>query len=147
MHPPAFALHTGIPMRLRSAVCLLVVAFGLEGCSKKPESNVPTLHPVKGVVNRGGKPVNGGELFIRPDQEHPNLLVSATVGTDGRFDVASMDTQDRDGKRLPGAPEGTYRITYTIASQDQTAPSVVLSKSFVVEAKANEWLIELEEKK
>jgi len=134
-------------MRLLFAVCTFVVAIGLASCSKKSDSNVPTLHPVKGVVQLGGQPVNGGELSIRPDQNQPNLLISATVGADGRFEVVSMDTQDRDGKKHPGAPEGTYQIAYGVVSQDQNAAPIVLSTSFVVEAKANEWIIELKEKK
>lgn len=75
------------------------------------------------------------------------MLISAAVGADGRFEVFSMDTQDRDGKKHPGAPEGTYQVTYGVVSQDQNAAAIVLSKSFVVEAKANEWIIELKEKK
>ena len=74
-------------------------------------------------------------------------MISATVGADGRFEVLSMNTQDRDGKKNPGAPEGTYQISYAPPGQDQSIPPVVLAKPFVVEATANEWTIELNEKK
>lgn len=135
-------------MRTLCWFCFIASVAGAHGCSKKSSSaNVPQLHSVKGVVNKGGLPVNGGTLFIRPDQDQPNLMISANVGPDGRFEVVSMDTQDRDGKKRPGAPEGTYRITYAPPGQDQTVAPIDVAKAFAVETKGNEWTIELNEKK
>lgn len=125
----------------------LILTLCTTGCKKKPGSgNVPAVHPVKGVVLKNGQHVTNGDLEIRPVQELPNLLVSAVLKPDGTFEVFSMDTQDRDGKKHPGAPEGSYQLTYSVQTQDQQIQSVKLSKPFVVEAKPNEWIVNLDEK-
>jgi len=133
-------------MRVLYFASVLLFAIGSASCSKKA-NHLPAFHPVKGVVQLNGQRVNGGELYIRPEESQPNLVIMAQVGNDGSFEVFSMDTQDREGKKLPGAPEGNYELTYAPPNQDQTEKLIELASLFAVQAKSNEWVVELKERK
>ena len=95
----------------------LVVLFGCDG--SKPKGELPPLHPATGKVVRGGQPVTGGSLRLQADPEDPDVVVTAEVKPDGSFELQTMHAQSQ--KRGPGAPAGTYRVTYFPPMGDQTA--------------------------
>jgi hypothetical protein len=125
-----------------------IVVVPLLGCGS--DSNQPTfpdLHPVKGVVKLGGKPVNGGSIRFNPDPEKPEFSIVSEVGTDGSYTLTTVRTTDKQGERKTGAPAGKYKVTYTPLAGDQTAGGltapVELSAPVEVTASANDLPIEL----
>jgi hypothetical protein len=115
---------------------LVLVTFA--GCGKPV--NLPKLSPVKGVVVRGGQPVQSGKLELKAQPDNPDMMVNAQVDPTGHFEVVSMD---RDGKKRPGAPEGSYKLTYIPQATDHKIEPVEVPVIFTVEPKANEWTVEL----
>lgn len=128
----------------RLAVVLgLAVAFGCT--DDKPKGELPALHPVKGKVVRGGAPVNGGSVRFHPDPEDLDLVVGGEVKADGTFELQTQHAQSQ--KKGPGAPAGTYRVTYFPPLADQTAgpnpEPVTPNQTQIVQAGANELTVEL----
>lgn len=131
-------------MRFRLAFLQLSAILIITGCNKK-DAELPPLHPVNGVVTMNGKVPEKGSLSVRPETDNPNLIVSANLQPDGNFDLSTLLV--KDGKKHQGAPVGTYRLTYSIASEDQ-APSIEVKTPFTVEpGQNNHWKVELAEKK
>lgn len=128
------------------------LALGLlSGCgSGVKQPDFPDLSPVKGVVTRGGSPVKGGAVQFFPDPAKPDFLINSEVGTDGTYALSTVRTTDSSGERKPGAPAGTYKVTYTPPLGDQTAGGAVnpidLAKTFTVAAGNNDIPIELPKK-
>lgn len=127
-------------------------AFGLiAGCgSDGNPAPFSELHPVKGVVLRGGVPVNGGSVEFAMTGGSTEFLVNSDVGADGNFTLTTVRTTDSRGERKTGAPAGTYTATYRPPVADQTtghSNPVTLPKSAIVEAKANDLKLELPAKK
>jgi hypothetical protein len=104
-------------MRAALSALGLAVLAGCAGCSG------PDLHPVRGTVTRGNKPVRGGVIQFTPVGENPRLVVSAIVGTDGTYTLKTSRTgTDRPIPRL-GAPAGDYTVTFTpLPAGDGAAP-------------------------
>jgi hypothetical protein len=109
-------------MRARAVAPVLVVL--LAGCGGGNQPAFPDLHPVKGVVKRGGQPVAGGSVRFTPEPDRPEFLVNAEVGPDGTFSLTTVRTTDKSGERKPGAAAGAYRVTYMPPAGDQTAGGV-----------------------
>jgi hypothetical protein len=109
-------------MRTYLLACVLVAAGLLPGCDKgAKQPDFPDLSPVKGVVKKGGSPVKGGAVQFAPDPDRPDFLVNSEVGQDGTYSLSTVRTTDSRGERKPGAPPGTYKVTYTPPLGDQTA--------------------------
>ncbi len=138
---------------MRTRVLIIVAAIGLlAGCGgDKKQPDFPDLHPVKGVVKRGGQPVKGGAVQFVPDPAKPEFLTNSEVGADGTFTLSTVRTTDSKGERKPGAPVGTYKVTFTPPLGDQTAEGHInpidLPKSVEVKAGDNNLTIELPAKK
>jgi hypothetical protein len=123
----------------------------LFGCDNgRPQPEFDTLHPVKGVVKRGGQPVKGGLLQFTPEPNKPEFLINSVVGDDGTYTLTTVRTTDKSGERRTGAPAGTYKVTYTPPLADQTAGGLVipvdLPSTVTVNAGENNLPIELGKK-
>jgi len=130
---------------MRTRLCIFAALCTVLGChGPDPTVGLPTLHPVKGVVTRGGQPVTGGFLTFQPDKDIPGAAVVADVGADGRFEVMTTNTNTRDGRRAKGAPATSYRVTYAASGTEQEATlPVEAPKPVRVEPKENDITIEL----
>ncbi len=110
----------------------------LTGCGKPV--NLPKLNVVKGTVTSSGQAVKGGRLALKAEPDNPDLNINALVDQNGFFEVISMD---RDGKKRPGAPEGNYRVTYIPQTTEHNVSPIELPALYTVEAKANQWTVDL----
>jgi hypothetical protein len=135
-------------MRSPSLVASSLAALIAAGCGK--DGNQPAfaeLYPVNGVVKRGGQPVRGGTLRFALDPEKPEFDSNAVVGPDGSYTLTTYRTTDRSGERKPGAPAGTYKVTYIPDFSDQTAGGsqepIHLNKPLTVDAGDNDISIDL----
>jgi hypothetical protein len=129
----------------------ILALFVLCGCSGEPEVKWPEIHPAKGVVKAGGKPVTGGALQLRSDDAAlADFHVSGDVGNDGTFTLSTGNARDRKNERRPGAPAGKFRLTYFAPQGDQTAgrPTlpVELPQPVTIAAGDNNLIIELTKK-
>jgi len=132
---------------MRVAIGLLLAAF-VAGCGSS--GNQPAfseLHPVKGVVKRNGQPVKGGQLRFLADPEKPEFSSNAIVGPDGTYSLTTYRTTDKSGERKPGAPAGTYKVSYVPDIADQSAggtmDAIPVTKPVTVVAGENDIPIDL----
>jgi hypothetical protein len=134
--------------RLCALAALALVGAGCGGGGNQP--TFPDLHPVKGVVTRGGAPVKGGAVAFAPNPPQPDFLINSEVGPDGTFELSTVRTTDRTGERRKGAPAGTYKVTFTPPLGDQTAGGVInpidAPKPVSVAAGPNDLTVELPKK-
>jgi hypothetical protein len=139
-------------MRTRTcAPALLVGAALLTGCGQdKKQPDFPDLQPVKGTVKRDSNPVKGGVVRFVPDPDKPEFLINAEVGPDGTYTLTTVRTTDSQGERKPGAPPGTYKVTYMPSLGDQTAGGkmepIELKAKVTVKSGDNDIPIELPKK-
>lgn len=136
---------------MRTFVCTALALGLLSGCgSGAKQPDFPDLSPVKGAVTRGGSPVKGGAVQFFPDPANPDFLINSEVGADGTYALSTVRTTDKSGERRPGAPAGTYKVTYTPPLGDQTAGGAVspieLTKAFTVAPGSNDIPIDLQKK-
>ena len=130
-------------------IFLMAAPLGLlAGCGK--DGNQPAfsdLHPVKGVIKRGGQPVKGGTIRFTPDPDKPEFLTNSIVQGDGTYKLTTVRTTDSSGERKTGAPTGTYKVVYTPDLADQTAGGsmdpISLVKPVTVTSGENDIPIEL----
>jgi hypothetical protein len=78
------------------------------------------LHPVKGVIKRAGQPVKGGQVRFLLDPEKPEFNSNSVVNEDGSYSLTTYRTTDKSGERKPGAPAGTYKVSYVPDLADQS---------------------------
>jgi hypothetical protein len=131
-----------MPSRCLFLLCLGVALGG--GCARKSKPTMPPLHPVTGVVCNKTAPIAGGSLHVVPQRSHALFVVTADVGPDGRFELTTLDNQNGTATKHPGAPEGTYKVTFLPDSSDEEIEPTELVQVFKVEPGcANEWKIDL----
>lgn len=126
----------------------LAVLIGLVGCGgDKGQPAFSELNAVTGVVKRNGQPVKGGKLTFTLDPDKQEFGVNAVVGSDGTYTLTTYRLTDSSGERKPGAPAGTYKVTYVPDITDQTSGGsmepVRLTTSVTVAAGANTLNIDL----
>lgn len=134
-------------MRNRTVSVLALAVVLIVGCgTESTQPTFPDLHPVKGVVKHGGKPVKGGSVRFNPDPEKPEFSVNSEVSADGTYTLTTVRTTDKQGERKPGAPAGKYKVTFTPLLGDQTAggPSTPFELPSPVEVKPGENDIPIE---
>ena len=86
-------------------VLLGVALLGIVGCSKTP--SLSQTYPVRGkVVFSDGKPVRGGNVWFRP-QNDPHVTTRGKIEPDGTFTLSSFTA----GGHGPGAIAGPHRVT------------------------------------
>ena len=128
----------------KCALLLLLFSIGCSSSTNQPDFG--KLYPVSGTVMLNGNTVNGGVIQLKPDPDKPEFLINSEVSSDGKFSMSTVRTTDSSGARETGVAPGTYKVTYIPNLLDQTAgykEPVVLSKPVVVEAKDNNFVIEL----
>jgi hypothetical protein len=122
-------------------VAFVLFAFAA-GCHTEKTPPLPTLHSVKGVVVSAGKPVKGGSVkFDLVDNPLP-YVINGPVDESGRFELSTY----KDTKRVPGAPEGKYRVVYSPAVIGKDAFPVAIAGTFDVAAKDNELKLDISQK-
>jgi hypothetical protein len=121
--------------RWRAAVLLFGAA--VLGCGNAEE--LPPLHPVTGTVLRNNTPVEGGFLQFSRTDGQADVIVNAHVGKDGKFEATTV----KGRQRVPGAPEGTYRVTYQPAKMDRDNLPKTSQKTYKIEARANEFTFDV----
>ena len=100
----------------RRGIGAIVVACGLAGCSGNP-GKPDELLPVSGQVTYHGRPLAGGMIAFTPDEERGGSgpMAKATVGEDGRFELASGDRS--------GTVAGWHRVTVAGAPNQAGPPA------------------------
>jgi hypothetical protein len=100
------------------------------------------LQTVKGVVMQGGRPVGANSMVTFTPVLPQDITVSGTTDALGNFELA---TSGRDGKRKPGAPEGSYSVMVTpqIEGQQIGTVQLTLPKTYKVNAGTNNFKLEL----
>ena len=97
-------------MRMIKGIVVLLVLLVLGCGTSRPAGDLPELRPTRGVVTRGGQPVSGGALRLKPvASADNNLRVSGLVGADGAFELSTMHALSQ--RKAPGAPAGEYTVT------------------------------------
>jgi hypothetical protein len=122
-------------------VLLPAFALCLLGCNK-PSEALPKTYPVTGtVVYKDGKPVAGGSVFFRSVTDS-SFGASGDIDKDGKFSLSTV----KGNEKLRGAPEGEYWVTVQppIPPDQRAAPAIDLPHTFKVEAKDNQFTIEVE---
>lgn len=134
-------------------VLVAALAAVLVGCGSGPtQPDFPDLHPVKGVVKKGGQPVKGGSIQFNSDPPKPEFLINSDVADDGTFALSTVRTTDKNGERKSGAPAGNYKVTYSPPFGNQTTVAgpvtpIDLPKPVNVAAGTGDLTIELPGKK
>jgi hypothetical protein len=114
-----------------------VILVFVIGCG--PHHTLPPLHPVSGMVVKGGKPVKGGSVMFSRLKDPTPLIVNAAVDDAGQFELATLD----DHTRHPGAPEGEYQVTYSPPVLSKKSFPVTLPRMVTIAAKANDLVLDL----
>ena len=135
-------------MKIMHLLVAIAVPALVAGCGK--DGNQPAfaeLHPVKGVVKRGGQPVKAGMVRFFPDPDKPDFIINSLVQSDGTFTLTTVRSTDSKGERKPGAPAGNYKVTYMPDALDQTGGGstepIPILKPVTVTAGAKEIVLEL----
>jgi hypothetical protein len=89
---------------------------------------------------KDGKPATGGAIQFSPVSD-TSYTVSGDLKADGSFTLFTVKGSDR----VPGAPEGEYRVTVQlpIPASQGTVPPITLPKTYRVEPKENTFAIEI----
>jgi hypothetical protein len=107
-----------------------LLALALTGCAGKPEP-LPKAYPVRGqVLFPDGRPMPDGLVQFRPAHDTP-YTITGRIQADGAF---TLETRLSDGRKVAGAPEGTYRVTVVPpSSADQSTLPVELPRAHTVQ--------------
>jgi hypothetical protein len=130
-------------LRWAASVAAVLV---LSGCGGPKGPDFGTLHPVKGIVTKGGQAVSGGVVQFARDPEQSEFLINSEVSAAGQFNLTTVRTTDSSGERKSGVAAGTYRITYFPPVVDQTTgflEPVLLPQPISIAGPAEELKIEL----
>src|SRR5436190_22072577 len=111
------------------AVSCLMLAIA-SGCSEEKTPPLPTLHPVRGHVVNAGVPVKGGSVSFQLIDNPAPYVINGGVDDTGRFTVSTF----KNTQRVPGAPEGKYRVIYNPPALGKSAFPVMLAGTFDVAA-------------
>jgi hypothetical protein len=113
------------------SIFALAAVLASAGCGG---SRLPALHPLKGqLLDSEGQGVSEGLLTFR--SKNTDILVTAAVGPDGKFEAFTTDTRTRGAGKRRGAPEGTYQVAYIRPATDQAgAGQTSLAEPLVVSA-------------
>src|SRR5262245_17379831 len=124
-------------VRLLFALAAVSLALGA-GCRSDPA--VKTYPATGRVVVKGGGSLAGGVVEFQSLTDS-GRMTSGKVEKDGSFTLSTLI----DGKRVPGAVEGPYRVTVIPPmGEDQTAEPISLPQTRTVEARDNSFTLEVE---
>ena len=104
-------------------VIAAVLAFGLYGCSARPE--LPPRAKVTGVVKINGRPLPVGRINFTPDRDKGNdgPVAVGAIDAQGRFELQT----DRDGDGSDGAAIGFHKVCIIANRSDSSDPLKVYS--------------------
>ena len=127
-------------LRLGVLVLMLAPVFG---CAGGKSAKLKT-YPVKGsVAYKGGSPLSGGSIQFQSLRD-ATLTVAGEIKENGTFSLHTLV----DKEKVTGAKEGEYRVTIMPPlPADHTKAMVqpiVLAKTIQVEAKENQFTIEVD---
>ena len=116
----------------------LTMLLAAAGCSRQPETPLPTTFPVSGkVVSRAGRPMAGGAVQFQCTTD-AKVTAIGEIRPDGSFSLS----YPFERKRLPGTVAGQYRVTVIPPMTDaQTGVPIELPQAYTVEAKENRFTI------
>lgn len=141
-------------MRTSIVLGATLVAALLVGCdSGKKQPDFPDLHPVKGVVKKGGSPVaaGGSVQFKSTQDDKAEFMITGTIGADGTFNLSTVRSTDSRGERKSGAPAGTFKVTYSPPYGDQTTGGVqgpiILPNPVTIKAGENDLTLDIDLRK
>jgi hypothetical protein len=119
------------------ALFLLSLSAVLLGCQRSTPP--PVTHPVQGKVLLDGQLLTEGAVEFQALAE-PSWTTLGDINTDGVFTLSTL----HEGKRVPGAIAGEYRVTVLFASRDakQKRSPLTLAKTYTVKAGDNAFTIE-----
>lgn len=116
---------------------VLTSCLTMSACSGKKTVDLPKTFAVKGkvVYQEGGRPMGEGTLQLEPlDIPAGPIALVGTIQADGSFTLHTIN----ENAKLPGAPEGSYRIRVIPSmGADQQDNSVVLHGPYKVEPHDN----------
>lgn len=116
----------------------------LVGCNANQlKEPIPSTHKAGGIVILAdGKPfTKGGTIsFQHDDETKRGVTTSAAIKSDGEFELTSVTARHS----LPGAQEGSYRVTILPNSPDQSAMPIQLDKKYVVKVGDNRLTVKIE---
>ena len=126
---------------VRVLMGVIVVAGLVLGCNEAPETPPPVTQPAQGkLLTKAGQPVTSGMIELVSTGSESKSARSE-IKSDGTFALEVMDVQ---GKKYPGAQEGTYRVTYIPQmSEAQTEAPISLPKPVKIEAGENNLTLKL----
>src|SRR5258708_5413571 len=112
----------------------LVSALGCEG-----RTPPPATHPVRGKVLLDGQPLTAGAVEFRA-VDGGALTTLADIQADGAFALSILP----EGRRVPGAVAGEYRVTVLFAAkhESQKRAPIVVEKTVTVTAGENVITVE-----
>jgi adhesin HecA-like repeat protein len=126
---------------LRTFSLLLVLAMGCG--TSRPAGDLPELHPARGVVTRGGKPISGGALRLKAvASADNNLRVTGLVGADGAFEFSTMHALSQ--RKAPGAPAGEYTVTYIPPGETQSVKPIAVPGRVTIKSGENDLTLKLD---
>jgi len=102
-----FAGETMSVVRSCRTILLWLIPVGLIGCGASTTSDTPMLAEVKGVLLQGGKPVEGAEIYFRPQSDAESSMSHATTDAEGKFTL-------KYGADASGAYVGSHQVTVTV---------------------------------
>lgn len=114
---------------------------GLTGCTKTPLGPPPPVtFPVTGkVVAKPGQQIAGGVIEFSPASGAARAA-SGELQADGTFTLSTF----AEGKRVPGAMEGTYQVTVIPPiPPDQKVEITTLPEPHTVKPGENNFMIDL----
>jgi hypothetical protein len=121
----------------RLVLMAALTLMATEGC--RPA--MPRTYPVKGrVVWKGGKAVRWGRIEF---QSLTDSSVRATgwLGEDGTFAL----TTHREGRKAPGAIEGTHKVVIETSPVEERPPLVIeVETPYAVRSAENDFTIEIQ---
>jgi hypothetical protein len=109
------------------------------GCGSS--AGLPKTYPAGGsVVYKGGVPMKGGSIQFTTLSD-PLLRIFGEIQLDGTFTLQTL----KDKARSSGAPEGEYQVIVIppLQGEHRGVPPINLPKPYKVEAKDNQFKIEL----
>jgi hypothetical protein len=120
------------------ALVVLAVAFG---CHRKVERPTVKTYPVNGKVTSSRGKIPPAGTLIQFQQQKAELSASGLLESDGTFSLTTLYYE----KKLPGAAEGTYRVTLLQTVNNGPGPQYDLKATYTVEPKENNLSVNMDD--
>ena len=120
----------------------LLIMASVVGCSQGPVEPKPVTHKVTGrIVHQDGKDYSGRGVIQFVHATKDGVRAISDVKADGSFELYTLTAQHK----VPGAEEGTYKVTIIPHSDDQTqsVPSIPVAEPIEVSAGDNKLNVKI----